>query len=307
MKKCLVIYNPHSGKGVKQEQLTQIFNILKKHNYESDLKKTKYCQHAKEIIKEADFYDLVISLGGDGTFNEVLSGNLERKKQLVLAHIPLGTTNDIGAMFGLNKNIIRNLKLILEGTIKKIDVCSINNTPFMYVAGCGKFMNVPYETPRKLKKRFGYLAYAYEAIKTILNKINLFDISYTIDGVTYNGLYSFIVISNASRIAGIDDIYEDVLLDDDKFEVLFCNLTNKKDIIKSLYYAKTSTNIAKVPGFYFVKTDNLKIRFKNNYVPNWCIDGERLDNERKVYDIDINKRVEMMIPKTKITKLFKNK
>lgn len=304
MKSCLIIYNPHSGKGIKEEQLKQFLKILEKNKYEYVLKKTKYEKHAYEIIKEASHFDLVISLGGDGTFNEVLSGNLERSEQLVLSHIPLGTTNDIGAMFGLNKNLLNNLKLILNGTVKKIDVCSVNNVPFMYVAGCGKFMNIPYETPRNLKKKFGYLAYLYEGVKNAFNQTKLFDISYTIDGVTYNGLYSFILISNASRIAGVNDVYKDVLLDDDKFEVLLCNITTKKDIIKSLYYLKTSSDISKVPGLYILKTDNLKIRFKGN-VPDWCIDGEKLENERKVYEIDINKRIDMLIPYSKIKKLFK--
>ena len=35
--------------------------------------------------------DLVISGGGDGTFNEIVSGNLRREKQIPLSHIPVGT------------------------------------------------------------------------------------------------------------------------------------------------------------------------------------------------------------------------
>ena len=74
---------------------------------------------------------MVISLGGDGTFNEIVTGNLKRKKPLLLAHIPLGTTNDIGAMFGYSKNIISNLKALLDGSIKKIDICTVNGRPFV--------------------------------------------------------------------------------------------------------------------------------------------------------------------------------
>ena len=85
-----------------------------------------------------------------------MSGNLERKKPLILAHIPVGTTNDVGVMFGYGKDIKKNLKLLLDGTIKGMDICVINGRPFVYVAGIGKFMQIPYNTPRKLKKKYGF-------------------------------------------------------------------------------------------------------------------------------------------------------
>ena len=108
--------------------------------------------------------DLVISVGGDGTFSEVMNGNLERNKRIVLAHLPVGTTNDIGHMYGLGNNLYTNLKLILEGTIKKVDVGLINNHAFTYVASYGKFMDIPYKTPQELKKRLGYMAYILDMI-----------------------------------------------------------------------------------------------------------------------------------------------
>ena len=123
--------------------------------------------------------------------------------------------------------------------------------------------NVPYETSRELKKKLGYLAYLVEGAKEFFNMTKLYELSYTIDDETYHGLYSFLIISNANRIAGINNFYNDVKLDDGKFEVLFCNLSRKQDVLKTLYYLRTS-DITKVPGFYFHKTDNLKISFKKH-------------------------------------------
>ena len=94
-------------------------------------------------------------MGGDGTFNEVMDGNLKRQNRLILSHIPVGTTNDVGVMFGYGKNIKQNLKYLLNGVVKGIDVCLINNKPFVYVAGFGKFMQISYDTPRELKKKLG--------------------------------------------------------------------------------------------------------------------------------------------------------
>ena len=60
-----------------------------------------------------------------------MNGNFKREKQLILSHIPVGTTNDIGHMYGLTKDIITNLKSILDGEVHTIDICDINDRCFV--------------------------------------------------------------------------------------------------------------------------------------------------------------------------------
>src|SRR5574344_1297729 len=303
MKKCIIIYNPNSGKKNRKPFLIEFEKILHDYDYEAELIFTEYKGHAHEIVSYLpDDIDLVISIGGDGTFNEVMTGNFEREKRLLLAHIPQGTTNDIGAMFGYGKNTLANLKELLNGEVRGIDIGLVNDHPFTYVAGFGKFMTVPYETSRKLKAKYGYFAYLLEGVKAFRNKTHLYELTYTVDSETYKGLYSFILISNANRIAGINNFYKDVKLDDNKFEVLFCNVQSKKDIVKSLYYLRT-TDISKVPGFYFHKTNNLKITFKKPLKKGWCVDGEELDKNKTNYDIRLEQDVKILLPKKNIDKI----
>ena len=254
MKTCAVVYNPISGKKANFNMMPQFQKVLASYGYESKIIYTKYKGHATEIVRDLEHVDLVISIGGDGTFNEAVSGNYLRHEKLVCAHIPCGTTNDIGMMMGYGKNMINNLKLTLDGVVKNVDICMINNRPFIYVAAIGKFTDIPYETPRKLKKNIGYFAYLAEGIKSFFNKTSLNEIIYEVDGVEYRGLFSFIIVSSANRISGINNFYKDVKLDDNKFEVLLCNISNKKDIIKSLYFL-TMYDVSKVPGIYSYKTD----------------------------------------------------
>lgn len=305
-KKCAVIYNPHSGKKVKFKYLPEFENILNDYGYECKIIYTEYKGHATEIVKNLEYVDLVLSIGGDGTFNESITGNYMRKDRLVCAHIPCGTTNDIGVMMGYGKNMIRNLKLTLDGVVKNVDICLINGNPFIYVAAIGKFTDIPYETPRNLKKKIGYMAYITEAVKSFFNKTKLQEIVYEVDGVEYRGLFSFIIVSSANRISGINDFYKDVKLDDDKFEVLLCNITKKKDIIKSLFLL-TKYDVYKIPGIYSYKTNNLKIKFIDKPKKPWCIDGERLDSISNNYEISIDRNIKMMIPSRNIDKLFINK
>lgn len=234
MKKCIIIYNPVSGKKIKKNFFSEYEKILLSKGYDSEVKYTEYKGHATSIVKNLhDDIDLVISIGGDGTFNEVMTGNFMRDKKLLLAHLPSGTTNDLCKMLGYGKNAIDNLKMTLDGKVMGLDICMINDRPFVYVAGFGKFTNIAYETPRKSKEKFGYMAYLTEGVKSFFDKTKLYDITYEIDGIVYRGLFSFIIISSANRISGINNFYKDVKLDDDTVnEYTYDKLKDGADAVK---------------------------------------------------------------------------
>ena len=305
MKKCLVVYNPNSGKYNKEVTLPKIEKILNEYDYSVIIEKTKYKGDATSIVANIDKCDLVVSIGGDGTFNEVMTGNFMRKDRIVLCHLPSGSTNDVGAMWGYGKNMLNNLKLALNGKVKRIDICTINDKPFVYSAGFGKFMNIPYETPRELKKRIGHLAYIREGARDFFRKVKLYDITYEVDNEKYRGLFSFALITNANRVAGINNFYKDIKLDDNKFEVLLCNITKLKDIVKTLYFFALY-DASKIPGFYFYQTDNIKIKFNSPLKKPLCIDGESFDDMSGSYNIKIDHDVYVLMPSKNVNNLFFN-
>lgn len=303
MKTCELICNKESGKGIKTETLNQIIKKIESHGYKANLYLTHEKGDAKEYVRKLEKADLVLSIGGDGTFNEIVSGNYLREEKLVLSHIPVGTTNDLGHMLGLNKNIIKNVEKVLEGKIKQVDLGLINNQPFAYVAGFGKFINVPYQTSRKLKKKIGHLAYLLNAVKEFFHITKLYELEYTVNGETYHGLYSLILISNANRIAGFNNIYKEVKLDDDKFEIMFCNITRRKDLVKTLMLLMR-TGITNVPGIFCHTSNEIEIRFKEDFKNRWTIDGEDLQDERKTFKITMDKNLKMLVPTKNIKNLF---
>lgn len=303
MKTCELICNLESGKGIKKKDLDEIMKVLKKHDYETNLYITEKRGDAKYHVKNLEHKDLVLSIGGDGTFNEIVTGNYQRKEKLLLSHIPVGTTNDIGHMLGLNKNIVKNVEKILDGEIKQVDLGLVNNQPFVYVAGFGKFINVPYETSRNLKKKIGHAAYLLNGLKDFLQMTKLYELEYKVNGETYHGYYSLILISNANRIAGINNIYKDVKLDDDKFEIMLCNITRRKDLVKTVMLL-LKTGLTNVPGIYCHKANEIEIIFAEKVKKNWTIDGEKLREEKRKYKFTINKDLKMLLPKKNIPKLF---
>ena len=66
--------NPESGKVKKLDNKKDFYDILRKHGYDAEIKYTKQKKDATKIVKELDDdIDLVISAGGDGTLNEVVT------------------------------------------------------------------------------------------------------------------------------------------------------------------------------------------------------------------------------------------
>ncbi len=304
MKKCTIIYNPKSGKKLKSDLFEKLTDVLLEHGYDSNIIYTEYKGHAKDIVASLPNMDLLISMGGDGTFSEVVSANVKRQKPLLLAHLPQGTTNDIAAMYGYSNNIVENLKEILEGKKKYVDICTINGQVFTYSACFGKFANIPYETPVKLKKKVGYLAYVLYGIKSMVKRARLYDIEFSVNGEKKQGKYTFAIISNADRIAGIDNVYHEIKLDDDRFEILLCTLTTKAQVLKSVRYLLTR-DIPKAPGFEFYRSDKIVMNFNNKLEKNWCIDGDEFEDSSEQFVIENKYKVRLLLPKKNLDRLFK--
>ena len=307
MKKCVIIYNKKSGKVKPGELINNFYNIIENYDYELEVITTKKRGHASTIMEELpDDVDLVIAAGGDGTFNEAIKGNIRRKHKLLMAHLPLGTTNDVGTMYGFSKEYKKDLEMILNGVEKNIDIIMLNGSPFVYVAAFGNFINVTFDTPKKWKERFGRLAYILFGFTEINERIKMNHLKFTIDGEEKEGLYSYIFITNSNRIGGVDNIYPDIKLDDNKFEVLLCTIHNKADIIKSLYHIKNN-GVENIPGCEYYCTSNLKIEFDETPNFSWGLDGEEYKSKTNIFEFSINKKINILLPESNIEKLFINR
>lgn len=302
MLKCVVIYNPNSGKLTNRNEIKRLYKLLENYGYDTQIIYTEYKGHAKELVKKMDDVDLLLCAGGDGTLNEVISGNIERHKPILLGHLPLGSVNDVAHMYGMTNNTIKNTLMLLNGTRKNIDVCLINDNPFVYVACIGAWVDISYATPRKLKEKYGKLAYVIYGIKQLKQHLQFYKVKYTVNGETHEDEFSFMFITNSNRVGGVNNIYNDVKLDDNKFEVLLCNIKNKWDIIRAIHYLNRR-ELNNIPVFKYYKTDNIKFEF-DEVPPSWCIDGDELLHNDKKFEIKINKDNYMLLPTKNIDKLF---
>lgn len=300
-KKCLIIYNPNSGKGMNPRLMDEYKNILHEHGYKVDVLATQYRCHATDFVSSCLNYDVLFSVGGDGTLNEVVNGNSMREDKLVICPLPSGTCNDVASMLGYTSNPVTNLKKALDGEIHNMDVGSINDKSFIYVVGTGKFLNIPYETKSEDKKREGYLAYIKAGLSEFINKVRRYRAEVTIDGEKLDGKYSLIMVSNANHIAGVNGFHKNVSLDDGLFEVVLCKSKTIQDFVSNFFVYLTGN---KADDIISLKAREVKIKMIDKPEKRWCIDGEEYRYDGEDYVIKVGEQMPFMTPKIKTKKLF---
>ena len=278
MKKVVIVYNPKSGKVKSKYVIEDFYLMAEKYNLDLQVITTKRRLDAINIVKNLpDDISLVIAAGGD-----------------------------VGTMYGFSKNYLVDLEWILTGEKKNIDIILINNTPFIYCGAFGNFVNISYDTPKKLKETFGRIGYILFGMTEINEKIRMNHIKYKVNGEAHEGDYSFIFITNSTRIGGVDNIYKDVKLDDNKFEVLFCKIKSKPLLVKALYHIRLF-GVNNIDGCEYYKTDSLDIEFSEVPKFSWCIDGEEYKPDTNKFEFRINKDINLLMPTNNINKLFVDK
>jgi YegS/Rv2252/BmrU family lipid kinase len=102
-----------------------------------DLSVTEGPGHATELARAAadGGADVVLSVGGDGTANEVARALLGRSTALGI--VPMGSGNGLARALGIPLRPLEALDALETGVRRAIDVGMLNGRPFLNVAGIG--------------------------------------------------------------------------------------------------------------------------------------------------------------------------
>lgn len=202
-KHLLLILNPISGKMAGKKHLADVLERFCRADYIPTVFVTTGRGNARDVAcTHGGGADLVVCLGGDGTFNEVVTGLLDGGHTTPIGYIPCGSTNDFAAGIGLKKTIPDATAAILEGTPHTYDVGVFGQRYFSYVASFGIFTRVSYATPQNVKNALGHLAYVLEGVKELSN-IRPWHVRIQVDGQTVEGDYLFGAVSNSTSLGGV--------------------------------------------------------------------------------------------------------
>lgn len=296
-KKALIIINPCSGTKRANKYLTDIVNIFTIEGYACTvLTTTKSGDGTDYVIDYGTDMDLIVAIGGDGTFNEVVAGVLKSGRKTTIGYIPAGSTNDFANSLKLSKNIVRAAKDIACGIPTAFDIGSFNGRNFSYVASFGAFTEASYGTPQNIKNALGHLAYILEGIKSI-SSIRKEHMVIEADGEIYEGDFIFGAISNATSLAGILTLNpEYVDMSDGKFELLLVkapkDIIDLTEIVYMLSSQDYNSNI-----LTFINCSNFKIKADSN-TP-WSLDGEYQAGYSEIEIKNMHHAINLMMPPKK--------
>ena len=275
MKKILLIINPVAGRLKIKSAIFDILNVFGDAGYDINVKLTRKrgdgTAFAEAGAKEG--YDIICCCGGDGTFNEMLSGIMKSGKAVDSAYIPLGSTNDFARSAGVALTPVKAAQNIVEGDVHKLDVGLFNGDRyFSYVASFGLFTEVTYSVPQEVKNRIGHLAYVLAGIQD-LSEIKAHKIEFFANGEHYKGKYILGSVSNSTSIGGLLKFSKNLVdMQDGKFEVMMVKMPNDLLEMGDLINAFTFQDFSS-PLIDFFHTD--EITFEMPKSVNWTVDGEK--------------------------------
>ena len=271
-KKLLLIINPVSGLKLGLLYLPKIVEILSSSGFTVFTMMTGKRGDAAEWAESyGENFDLIVAVGGDGTFNEVVGGNIKGAGR-PLGYIPCGSTNDFASSIGLKTDILSAAKAIVNGSEHTFDAGRFGDRTFTYVASFGAFTKASYSTPQNAKNILGHLAYILESGKE-LSSLKAENVSLICDEKEYSGKYIFGAISNSTSLGGVVSLDKTkVDMNDGKFEVILIKKLSKPSDLSKTVYALTTQNLENCDTIEFFESSKIKVL--KNPARGWSLDGE---------------------------------
>ena len=280
MKKLLLVMNPCAGLRKANRFLPDIISLFNQYGWEPVVHMTAAQGDGVRIVSQrAQDVDLVVAVGGDGTFNEAVSGLLRAGAKTPVGYIPAGSTNDFASSLRLPTNILDAAKAIMEGEPVPYDVGRFQNRYFSYVASFGAFTRASYETPQNVKNALGHLAYVLEGAREISN-IKKEHLRIETDEQIFEDDFIFGAISNSTSVGGILTLDPKVVdMGDGKFELLLVraprDIMELGDCVRALTSQRYNCNM-----LTFCPTSHVWIDARPE-MP-WTLDGEKAEGAARI-------------------------
>lgn len=249
MEKMFIIVNPVSANKTTEKEWPKFRSILLEKGYEFEAAVTEYPGHATELCRKAlkSGFGTIMSVGGDGTMNEVVNGFFEGEQPLApnsrLVVFSRGTGCDFIKALGTEKGIESLLEVLVRNKEKHIDVgrvCfpdnsteKINTRYFLNVADIGIGAETANRVNKHSKRFKGFLSFLFGAVSTIVQYKNKDFEVFIDDRLVLKERMNSVIIANGRYFGGGMKVAPDALLDDGLFDIIILGDLSKADLIKS--------------------------------------------------------------------------
>lgn len=258
LEKWFAIINPNAGSGKGKTDWPQIESLLKKSGVDFDFIFTEFKYHAVELTVNAinKGYTKILSVGGDGTLNEVVNGVFIQSKypttEITIGVISVGTGNDWSRMYEIHPTYegkiaaIKNGKKFLQDVGKvEYEESKVKNTRyFANAAGIGFDAEVARRTNRlKESGHRGKILYMSSLARVLFNYKPSY-INIAIDGEKLEGrIFSLTVGIGRFNGGGMMQL-PNAVSDDGLFDVTVIRQIRRLEAIRNIYRLYNGTILA---------------------------------------------------------------
>ena len=296
MKKMLLVMNPCSGKKKANRVLADIIGIFNRGGYDVTVYMTAARGDATRVVAErAEEFDLIVCAGGDGTFNEMVSGLLSAGHKTPVGYLPAGSTNDFANSLHLSKDLLKAAQDIVDGEPQNLDIGRFNGRYFSYIASFGAFTRASYATSQSVKNVLGHLAYILSGIKEIPS-IRSRRLRFTLeDGTVLEDDYIFGAISNSTSVAGVLTLSEELVdMNGGVFELLLVRKPHSLLELNDCVLALTTQDYH-TPMLTFTSTHFVEIEAPEDM--DWTLDGEQETGRSHCTAENLHDAIRIMVKK----------
>ena len=261
---CAIV-NPNAGNGKGKKDWKRISDLLDKNGIPFNMRLTEKKGHAIEFTRDLirSGYRKFISVGGDGTLNEIVNGIFTQDHcpttDCIISKIPVGTGNDWGRMFGIPLvyegavNVIKEEKQMRHdvGFISYFDGDKPEKRFFINIGGLGfESVVVKKTNSQKEKGKSNKAIYFWSLITSLLSYRNI-PVSITIDGKTMNTKIFSINVGNGRYCGGGMRQTPEAFPDDGLLDITVIREIGRIEIIRSLklLYDGTLLSHPKIDGY----------------------------------------------------------
>lgn len=244
-----LIFNPAAGRGSAKQYLPDIQNALRAAGIEPELKPTTAPGDATAFARQAalDEVQLVLSVGGDGTLQEVANGLVQANRGdavPTLGIIPVGTGNDFLKTLGVPGHWQVACERIAQGKARRIDVGRINGRVFVNNVGIGFDAQVGIEA-KKIQNLRGTAVYVMALARTMMISYRTPRVTVQCDDQTFNQTITMISVGNGRCSGGTFWLTPNAVLDDGCLDVCLIEGLSKPGILSLVPQVMKGTHIQK--------------------------------------------------------------
>ncbi|MBD3222936.1 hypothetical protein GF314_17035 [bacterium] len=171
---ALLVVNPVSGPGLAPRYAKRVVRDLQRRGLTVEQRESREPGDIRRWSHGAadEGFDLVCVLGGDGSLQEAVDGQVEAAQKVPLAHIAGGSANVIPLTLALPWFPGPAVSAVFQGRVQEFDVGYLvgRKRHFVLMTAVGFPANVVKDSPRRWKNFFGLGTYLWAGIRNLFRR-----------------------------------------------------------------------------------------------------------------------------------------